>query len=92
MKDKPAVSIIVPVYNEEENVPPLYRKIREACERLGKAYEIIFVDDGSCDGTFKALHRIHNYDRRVKVIRFRKNYGQTAAMVAGRKGPGTGLF
>jgi len=83
LKDKPAVSIIVPVYNEEDSVLPLYRKIRETCERLGKPYEIVFVDDGSRDRTFKVLHRIHNHDGRVKVIRFRKNYGQTAAMAAG---------
>jgi len=83
LKDKPAVSIIVPVYNEEESVLPLYRKIRQACERLGKPYEIVFVDDGSSDRTFEFLQRIHGYDARVKVICFRKNYGQTAAMVAG---------
>ena len=83
MKDKPAITIIVPVYNEEDSVLPLYRKIREACEALGKPYEIVFVDDGSRDGTFKVLQQIHNHDGRVKVIRFRKNYGQTAAMSAG---------
>jgi len=83
LKDKPTVSIIVPVYNEEESVLPLYRKIRQACERLGKPYEIVFVDDGSSDRTFEVLHRIHNHDCRVKVIQFRKNYGQTAAMAAG---------
>jgi len=83
LKDKPAITVIVPVYNEEESVLPLFRKIREACERLGKPYEIVFVDDGSCDGTFEVLHRIHNHNGRVKVIRFRKNYGQTAAMSAG---------
>jgi len=79
----PAISIVVPVYNEEECVLPLCRKIREACEPLGKPYEIIFVDDGSCDGTFEVLHQIHSQDGRVKVIRLRKNYGQTAAMAAG---------
>jgi len=83
LKDKPAITIIVPVYNEEESVLPLYRKIREACGPLGKPYEIVFVDDGSRDGTFEVLHQIHNHDGRVKVIRFRKNYGQTAALAAG---------
>jgi len=73
----------VPVYYEEDSVLPLYRKTRQACERLGKAYEIVFVDDGSHDGTFKVLQQIHDHDGRVKVIRFRKNYGQTAAMAAG---------
>ncbi len=81
--DKPSISIVVPVYNEEDSVLPLYRKIREACEALGKPYEIVFVDDGSRDKTFEALHRLYNHDSRVKAIRFRKNYGQTAAMAAG---------
>jgi len=83
VKDRPAISIVVPVYNEEDNISPLYRKIREACEALGKPYEIVFVDDGSRDRTFERLRGIHNYNARVKVIRFRKNYGQTAAMAAG---------
>ena len=83
MKNKPAISIVVPVYNEEDSVLPLYRKIHQACNPLGKAYEIVFVDDGSRDGTFEVLHRIHNHNGQVRVIRFRKNYGQTAAMSAG---------
>ena len=83
MKDKPAVSIVVPVYNEEDSVLPLYRKIQEACKALRGSYEIVFVDDGSCDRTFEVLRGIHNHDARVKVLRFRKNYGQTEAMAAG---------
>jgi len=83
LKDLPTITIIVPVYNEEDSVLPLYRKIREACKALEKPYEIVFVDDGSRDRTFEVLHQIHNHDGRVKVVRFRKNYGQTAAMAAG---------
>jgi glycosyltransferase involved in cell wall biosynthesis len=83
LEDRPAISIVVPVYNEEESALPLYTSIRKACEPLGKAYEAIFVDDGSKDQTFAILEQIHKKDSRVRVIRFRKNYGQTAAMAAG---------
>jgi glycosyltransferase involved in cell wall biosynthesis len=83
LKEPTTVSIVVPVYNEEESVRPLYGKIREACNRLGRTYEIVFVDDGSRDRTFEILKCIHEDDDTVKVIRFRKNFGQTAAMAAG---------
>jgi glycosyltransferase involved in cell wall biosynthesis len=77
------LSIVIPVYNEEESVQPLYRSAQKACESLGRTYEVIFVDDGSQDGTFGILEKIHRQDGRVKVIRLRKNFGQTAAMRAG---------
>jgi glycosyltransferase involved in cell wall biosynthesis len=80
---RPAVSIVVPVYDEEENLLPLFAHIETACKSLAKPYEIIFVDDGSRDRTFDILERLHSQDARVKVVRFRKNYGQTAAMAAG---------
>ena len=83
MDVKPGLSIVIPVYDEAENVEPLYRRIKQACDRLGRAYEMIFVDDGSQDGTFSILESIHRQDARVKVIRLRKNFGQTAAMTAG---------
>ncbi|MFN3471296.1 MAG: glycosyltransferase family 2 protein [Aquificaceae bacterium] len=76
-------SIVIPAYNEEENVPLLYQKLREVLKDFDKDYEIIFVDDGSTDGTWERLMAIAKEDRRVKLIRFRKNYGQTAAMYAG---------
>lgn len=81
--EKPSISIVIPVYNEEESIPLLYRRVCNACDPLGKPYEIIFVDDGSRDGTFGLLRGIHQQDGRVRVIRFRKNYGQTPAMAAG---------
>jgi glycosyltransferase involved in cell wall biosynthesis len=81
--DKTAVSIIIPVYNEEESILPLCQSVRRACELLGKPYEVIFVDDGSRDKTFDILKRNYHEDARVKIIRFRKNFGQTAAMAAG---------
>jgi len=77
------LSIVVPVYNEQESILLLYGKIRDACEALGKPYEVVFVDDGSRDQTLDILEGIHRQDVRVKVIRFRKNFGQTAAMAAG---------
>lgn len=80
---KTAISIVIPVYNEEACVLPLYENIRTACESLSRDYEVVFVDDGSKDRTFDLLERLHGRDNRVRVVRFRKNFGQTAAMAAG---------
>ena len=77
------LSVIVPLYNEEESVGPLYKAIIGALEPLGMIYEILFVDDGSRDGTFGKAKELAEQDTRLRVIRFRKNYGQTPAMVAG---------
>lgn len=77
------ISVIIPVFNEEKNVKPLYEQILDSMERMGVSFEIIFIDDGSIDNTFKILRDIHNKDKRLKVIRFRKNFGQTAAISAG---------
>ena len=81
--EKIALSIVIPVYNEEESIPTLWRGIRRACGPTGNRYEVIFVDDGSRDKTFNVLKRLNKEDGRVKAIRFRKNFGQTAAMAAG---------
>jgi len=83
VKHSPTVSIVLPVYNEKESLLCLYEKIRESCNQLGRPFEIVFVDDGSSDKTFEILEGIHGRDCRVKVIRFGKNFGQTAAMTAG---------
>ena len=77
------LSIVVPIYNEEENVAALYGNVREALESTSLEYEIIFVDDGSGDASFRLLKGIAAEDRRVKLLRFRRNFGQTAAMAAG---------
>lgn len=77
------VSFVIPVFNEEESLPDLYRELSAACEKISGAIEIIFIDDGSEDGSFAALAKIQAGDRRVKVIRLRKNFGQTAALSAG---------
>src|SRR5262245_58269214 len=76
-------SIVVPFYNEQENVPPLYMKLTEVMDGIGEPYELIFVDDGSKDNTFKVLSDIYEHDRRVNIVRLRRNFGQTAALKAG---------
>ena len=78
-----SVSIIVPVYNERENVLPLYRQLDNVLRPLGRNYEVLFVDDGSDDGTQEQLSQLASTDPRIRVVRFRRNYGQTAAMQAG---------
>ncbi len=83
MHEKPILSIVVPVYNEEENVRPLFEKIQAVCEAMGVAYEVLFVDDGSSDETFAALSALSETAPRLRVLRFAENAGQTAAMAAG---------
>ena len=83
MDEKPILSIVVPVYNEEDNVRPLFEKIQTACEAIGDAYEVLFVDDGSKDKTFTVLSELSKQAPQLAVIRFQKNAGQTAAMAAG---------
>ncbi len=78
-----ACSVIVPVYDEEENLQPLHQSILEAMEQYGAAFEVIYVDDGSRDGSFGLLSEIASRDPRVTVIQFRRNFGQTAALAAG---------
>jgi len=76
-------SVIIPVYNEEANILPLFAALRPVLIQLNKSCEVIFIDDGSTDGTFQALRSIHDADPLCKVIRFRRNFGQTAALAAG---------
>jgi glycosyltransferase involved in cell wall biosynthesis len=76
------VSVVAPLLNEKDNIEPLYEQITQALSGLYD-YEIIFVDDGSTDGSFDVLVRLQKTDPRIRVIRFRKNFGQTAAMSAG---------
>ena len=83
MDEKPILSIVVPVYNEEDNVRPLFEKIQTVCEGIGDAYEVLFVDDGSKDKTFTVLSELSKQAPQLAVIRFQKNAGQTAAMAAG---------
>src|SRR5262245_28761870 len=79
----PKLSLFLPVYNEEENLPRLNEKIFQAMNRLGHSFEVIYVDDGSTDQSLELLRKFAAGDSRVRVIAFRRNYGQTAAMAAG---------
>jgi glycosyltransferase involved in cell wall biosynthesis len=76
-------SVVVPLFNEQESVTPLYVKIIDVMDTLGESYEIVFVDDGSRDGTFRQLSEISRDDERIVVVRLRRNFGQTAALKAG---------
>lgn len=78
------LSLIVPVYNEEENLPLLYEAVLAALRLIKKDWELIFVDDGSRDNSFEVLKQIASKDKkRVRVVQFRRNFGQTAAIAAG---------
>lgn len=79
------LSIVVPVFNEAENLRPLMAEIAAALAGEGLDYEVIFIDDGSTDDSFDILRRLYQEDERVVAIRFRRNYGQTAAFAAGFK-------
>lgn len=79
----PEISIVVPLYNEEDSLRPLYAAITGAVEPLGVAFEIVFVDDGSKDATVRIADEIARADSRVCLVKFRRNYGQTPAMAAG---------
>lgn len=77
------VSIVVPVFNEVENVPFLYRALSAAMDQTGYSWEVVFVDDGSTDGTASVLRALHARETAVRVVELRRNFGQTAAMAAG---------
>lgn len=77
------LSVVVPAFNEEANVEPCYRELVEVLGGLGRPFEVIFVDDGSTDSTFPRLEALAAVDPRLRVIRFRRNAGQTAALDAG---------
>ena len=79
----PELSLFLPVLNEEPNLRPMHAKISEALNSLGKTAEVIYVDDGSTDKSLQILRELAAEDSRVRVISFRRNYGQTAAMSAG---------
>ena len=81
--DVPEISVFLPVYNEEPNLRPLHAKLDEALKALGRTAEIVYVDDGSSDGSLKILRELAEQDSRVRVVALRRNYGQTAAMASG---------
>ena len=82
-EEPPELSVFLPVYNEEPNLRPLHAKLSDALRQLGRTSEIIYVDDGSTDGSLEVLRALAGLDTRVKVVALRRNYGQTAAMAAG---------
>ena len=77
------ISIVIPLYNEEENVRELYGSLKPVMDSLGNEYEIIFIDDGSTDNTLSLLQEINAADDTVIVLSLRRNFGQTAAFAAG---------
>jgi glycosyltransferase involved in cell wall biosynthesis len=80
---KPELSVVIPLYNEAENIEPLYSELSAALLEIDRTYEVIVVDDGSRDNSFARLKAIHEKDPRWRVIRFRRNFGQTAGFSAG---------
>ena len=79
----PKYSIVVPFHNEEENVTTLYDRLKAVMEQVGESFELVFVDDGSRDRTYRLLEEIAAVDSRVLVIKLRRNFGQTSALAAG---------
>lgn len=78
--DSRDISIIIPVYNEEDNIILLYQKLSEQLYKITQNYEIIIVDDGSIDSTYKSIFPLHLQDPRLKIIKFRKNFGKSTAL------------
>src|SRR3954465_5684629 len=76
-------SIVVPFHNEEEKVNTLYDRVSSVMEATGESFEMVFVDDGGGDGTFRLLREILAVDSRVAVVKLRRNFGQTSALAAG---------
>ncbi|MHB0999881.1 MAG: glycosyltransferase family 2 protein [Armatimonadota bacterium] len=76
-------SVIIPVYNEESNIEPLFEALKPVIQSTGRSCEVIFIDDGSKDDTYKVLQKLNQSEPLCKVIKFRRNFGQTAAMAAG---------
>lgn len=79
------LSIVIPIFEEEENLKPVYEQLKSVLNELNRSYEIIFIDDGSRDDSFSVLKAIAQEDKTVRLIRFGRNYGQTAALAAGFK-------
>lgn len=79
----PEISVVIPLRDEEDNVVPLHDELSDVLDQLGVSYEVILIDDGSTDTTFAKLVTVQAQDSHVKVIRFTRNFGQTAAFAAG---------
>lgn len=79
----PYISILIPIFDELESIPEMYAQVTEACTKIGRPYEILYVDDGSRDGTSAALDELVARDPRVRVVHFRRNFGKSSALAAG---------
>lgn len=79
----PDVTVVIPLLNEAESLPELYTQLVAALEPTGLSFDLLFIDDGSRDGSFEVISRLHHQDNRVKAIRFRRNYGKSAALAVG---------
>jgi len=80
-----AFSVVIPLYNEEQSLEELHRRLTDTLATLSDRFEIIFVDDGSIDNSFAVIKNLHQRDSRVKAVRFRKNFGKSTALSAGFK-------
>src|SRR5919198_2499517 len=80
---RPQLSIVIPVFNERATLEELHERLAAVLGALGLTHEIVFVDDGSIDGTYRELQAIAAVDRNVRLVRLARNYGQTAALAAG---------
>src|SRR3954447_13507855 len=81
--DQPYLSVVIPIHDEEESIPYLYERLTKVLGDLGYLYELIAVDDGSQDRSFALLRDLARDDRRLRVVRLRRNFGQTAGFAAG---------
>src|SRR5574341_519378 len=79
----PDISVVVPVYNERDSLQPLLGEISQAL--VGRSYEVVFVDDGSTDGSVSVFEQLRYLDHRVRIVRFARNFGKAAALAAGFK-------
>jgi len=77
------ISVVIPVFNERDNLNLLYWKLKKVLDSLGLAYEILFIDDGSLDGSTAVLQQLSQADQKTQVVEFVRNFGQTAAIAAG---------
>jgi len=81
--NRPVISVVAPVFNEEETLPEFYRRVRAVMDGLGEPWELVLVDDGSSDDSFRITRELHEQDPRVRVVRFARNFGHQIAITAG---------
>jgi glycosyltransferase involved in cell wall biosynthesis len=81
--ERPCLTVIVPVFNEKENIGDLHDRMARTLDEYGKSYELLFIDDGSTDGSYEMLQALHGRDPNVRAVRFLRNFGQQMAVAAG---------